>query len=334
MPLFRRRSRSGAEEGGATQVAPAPSGPPPVLDDLCGDGELALMRDQAAAGDWAALRDGLAAITDQAELTWVLIALAEVGGVEQWVSQAVADEPESALPLLLSGARQVAWAWEARTRQSARNVSQEQWKVFGSRLATAEEQLFEVAEREPDWLAPWYFLQQSGRGASLDREVCRYRFEAALRRCPGHLASHQARLQQLCAKWGGSHEAMHEFAQSSMRARPEGSPFGVLVAIGHLERWSDLSGGDAGRAYLTRPEVLAELREAAERSVLHPDFQRRRGWQGTYNSFALALSLAGERATAHRLFQALDGTVTSFPWRYLSGTAVDQFGKHRDLCAK
>ncbi|QMU74031.1 hypothetical protein GXP74_25670 [Streptacidiphilus sp. P02-A3a] len=304
------------------------------MDDLCGDAELLLMRDQAVAGDWAALREGLAAITDQTELTWVLIALAEVAGVEEWTSRAVAEEPDSALPLLLSGARQVAWAWEARTRQSAKHVSQDQWKAFRSRLATAEEQLFEVAEREPEWLAPWYFLQHSGRGASLDQEVCRYRFEAALRRRPGHLASHQARLQQLCAKWGGSHEAMHAFAQASMRAQPEGSPFGELVALAHLERWVDLDGGDAGRAYLTRPEVLAELREAAERSVLHPDFQRRRGWQATYNSFAMALSLAGERATAHRLFQALDGTATTFPWRYLSGTPVDQFGKHRDLCAQ
>jgi hypothetical protein len=340
MPLFRRRSRSGTAESGTPAAVPVqpvpaqPAGPVPKVDRSFGDAGLALMSSQALAGDWPKLREGLTAITDPSELTWVLTALADVSGVEQWVPQAVADEPESALPLLLSGARQVAWAWEARTRKQASMVSQDQWKVFLARLETAEEQLLEVAEREPDWLAPWYFLQNSGRGASLDREVCRYRFEAAVRRCPGHLASYKVRLQQLSAKWGGSNELMHDFARTSTHAHPEGSPLGELVAIGHLEHWLELDGGPAGRAYLTEPQVAAELREAAERSVLHPDYPRPRGWTAAFNTFAMALSLADQRETAHRLFQALDGTVTVFPWNYLGGKPAERFATYQARCAQ
>ncbi|MFJ5116750.1 hypothetical protein [Kitasatospora sp. NPDC088548] len=344
MPLFRRRSDEDAPEGRSgrwglgfgrrtASGTTARGTVEPVLDQALGDEELRLMLAQAAAGDWVALGPALAAVEDATELTRILIALSEVGGVEAWTDRAVAAEPGDALPLLLSGARHVSWAWEARTRARAAHVTEEQWKLFHQRLETAEEQLFEVAEREPSWLAPWYFLQISARGASLGRDVARYRFEAALRRHPGHLASHKQRLQQLCAKWGGSHDQMHEFARASMLAAPEGSPLGELVALAHLERWLDLADGE-DHAYLTSPAVRAELHEAARRSVLHPAYPRPRGWQSAYNTFAMAFSLADERETAHTLFEALDGAVTDSPWGYLAGDPVANFRAHRDRCAR
>jgi hypothetical protein len=307
---------------------------PPAVDPACGNETLALMLRQAGAGDWPALRASLTAVQDPSELTWLLAGVSSVGGIEEWIPEAVAGEPDSALPLLLSGARQVAWAWEARTGARAQHVSEEQWKVFGQRLELAEEQLFEVAEREPEWLAPWYFLQISGRGASVDREAGRVRFEAAVRRCPGHLGSHRQRLQQLCAKWGGSHEQMHAFARSSMLAAPAGSPLGELVALGHLERWLDLPSG-ADHAYLRSPDVLAELHEALGRSILHPDYVRPADWKSAYNTFAMVFGLVGEKWTARQLFEAIDGTVTSSPWQYLNGDdPAKAFTALRDSCAR
>ncbi|MFJ9950297.1 hypothetical protein [Kitasatospora sp. NPDC091207] len=343
MSFFRRRSGEGAAGGGADgrrgfgfgigRRSAAPAGVLPVLDPAAGDEELRLMLAHAAAGDWAALRPALAAVTDGAELTWLLVALSDVAGVQDWAAEAAAAQPDDALPLLLSGARHVSWAWEARTRQRAEFVTEEQWELFHQRLDTAEEQLFAVAEREPRWLAPWYFLQISGRGVSVGPDVSRYRFEAALRRGPGHLGSHKQRLQQLCAKWGGSHEEMHAFARSAMLAAPEGSPLGELVALAHLEHWLDLPDGE-DHAYLTGPAVLAELQEALRRSVLHADHPRPRGWQGAFNTFAMVFSLADQPRTAHLLFEALDGAVTESPWNYLAGDPVETFRVHRDRCAR
>jgi len=301
----------------------------PALDPSCGDAELAVMLRQAEAGDWAGLRAGLTAVDDAADLTWMLAALADVKGVETWIPEAIAAEPDSALPLLLSGARHVSWGWEARTKASAKHVSREQWEVFGQRLAVAEEQLYEVAEREPDWLGPWYFLQISGRGTSIERPAGRYRFEAALRRCPGHLGSHKQRLQQVCAKWGGSHEEMHEFARGAMLSAPEGSPLGELVALAHLERWLELDYGQ-DQAYLRRPEVVAELHEALERSILHPAYQRPRNWKAQYNTFAMVFSVIQDKQTARPLFEAVGDTVTESPWHYLSGDPVAAFRTQRD----
>ena len=338
MTLLRRGSGGGPEKstdrwgltltrrlGGRNWAAP-------VLDPSYGDEALALLLRQASAGDWDSLRTSLAAVDDASERTWLLTALADVGGVETWIPRAVAAEPESALPLLLSGARQVSWAWEARTARRARYVSEEQWRVFHERLKVAEEQLYEVAEREPGWLAPWYFLQISGRGESVGAEVGRYRFEAALRRCPGHPDSHQQRLQQLCAKWSGSHEAMHDFARTAMRSAPEGSPLGELVAIAHLERWVDLEDG-ADSTYLRDPAVVAELHEALDRSILNPAYKRPRGWKAAYNTFAMAFALAEDRQTARSLFKEIGGTVTKFPWCY-AGEPTAAFRSCRKACAR
>ncbi|RAG83905.1 hypothetical protein DN069_19890 [Streptacidiphilus pinicola] len=299
------------------------------MDPAFGDPLLRGVIAQAEARDWPALRASLLATADQAEQTQLVAVAAEVAGVEEWAPQAGDDS----LALLLSGARQINWAWEARTGARARNVTQEQWDVFLQRLGVAEEQLLEVAEREPTWLGPWYFLQMSARGASLDQDVARYRFEAALRRSPGHPASHRQRLQQVCAKWGGSHEEMHAFARESMLAAAPGSPLGELVARAHLERWLDLGGGAQGRAYMGGPNVMAELQDAAQRSVFHPEYRPERSWKAVHNTFAMAFSLSGQRHLARPLFEALNGTVTDTPWAFLGGDPALSFRTHRARCA-
>nr|BFD94258.1 hypothetical protein KitaXyl93_56180 [Kitasatospora sp. Xyl93] len=346
MPLFRRRSGGEGEQDRAgrrgfgsgfgfgrrgTGSPAAPGGGEPRLDPAYGDESVRLALRQAADGDWAALRPALAAAEGE-DLTFLAGTISHVPRVEQWTSRALADTPEDTLLLLLSGARHVAWAWEARTGARAKDVTEERWKVFHERLEVAEEQLLEVAEREPSWHAPWRFLQTSARGASLGPDVATCRFEAAVRRAPGNAGSHWDRLQQLSAKWGGSHEEMHAFARSVMLAAPEGSRLGELVAVAHLEHWLALPDGE-DRAYLTSPAVVGGLQEAAFRSVLHPDFKPVRGWQDSFNAFAMAFSLADQPKTARLLFDALDGFVTEAPWNYLAGGPVKAFRSHRDRCA-
>ncbi|WP_207958071.1 hypothetical protein [Streptomyces sp. YIM 98790] len=280
-----------------------------------GDPELRAMRAAARRGDWPALRERLAAVPDGAERGWILSALARVKGTETWLPRVAAEDPEPALALLLAGARQVRHAWEARTGARAALVSQEQFRVFHERLRVAEELLFDAAEREPDWADPWLFLVPCGRGLQVGPEQARYRFEAAVRRAPGHPEAHRQRLQGLCRKWYGSHEEMHAFARDSMLAAPEGSPLGELVALAHLEHALDTRWPMQG--HLRAPTVVRELREAAERSVLHPAFGRPRDAVQSLNTFAMALAVAGQKAAARRVFSAIRGVVTEFPWKYL-----------------
>ncbi|MFI1176978.1 hypothetical protein [Streptomyces melanogenes] len=292
------------------------------------------IEEAAKAADWAAVRELLEARPESEDRVGLLWAVAETAGVEKWIGRAVEAEPHSALPLLVAGARHVCWGWEARTGARAQHVSREQFATFHDRLRTAEKWLYEVAEREPGWTSPWYALQATGRGLQVGRTTARRRFEAAVRRDPHHLGVHQQRLQQICRKWGGSHEEMHAFARQAALGAPAGSLLGQLVAIAHLEHWLDLDSGEDA-AYLRRPEVLKSLREAADRSVLHPEFVRRPGWVQVLNTFAMAFSLTGDKALARACFEATEGKASEFPWYYLDGgDPIAAYRKHRTAAGR
>ncbi|MFD8073093.1 hypothetical protein ACFV3E_10635 [Streptomyces sp. NPDC059718] len=305
--------------------APRPS---PRLDPARGNPALADLRAAAAAADWPAIRERLSAVADDRERSWLVANVVDVDGWERWMPAVVAAEPDSGLAQLVAGARQVTWAWEARTGLRAQHVSREQFQVFHERLEVAEDLLYRAAELEPAWASPWYFLQMSGRGLQVGPDLARLRFEATVRRSPLHLGAHQQQLQQVCRKWGGSHEEMHAFARESMLAAPEGSDLGVLVAVAHLEHWGDLDRGD-DTAYMLRLQVEKELHEAADRSYRNAAYQGALDPVGTFNAFAMAFALAGEKKAAAEAFAATGGLVTEFPWQYLNGN--DPVAAYRSL---
>ncbi|GGY81149.1 hypothetical protein [Streptomyces omiyaensis] len=303
------------------------------VDEDAGDPEAGRVREAAAARDWAAVRDVLDARPESEDRTGLLWAVGDVAGVEGWIADVVAAEPEAPLPRLVAGVRHISWAWEARTSASARHVSREQFQVFHERLAEAETWLYEVAEREPGWTSPWYALQVTGRGLEVGPDVARRRFEATVRRDPHHLGAHQQRLQQLCRKWGGSHEEMHDFAHRSAFDAPGGTLLGQLVAVAHIEHWLHLDSGADAR-YIGQPQVIASLHRAADHSVRHRDFVPGRGSLQVLNTFAMAFSLAGDHTAAREFFLATEGRVTEFPWYYLDGDPVASYKARRALAGR
>jgi hypothetical protein len=294
---------------------------PPTIDFSYGDARLSEMRKAArerGAAAWPVIRGHLAAARDGEDLTFLVEGLQSVSGIERWIAEVIAEDPGDAMALLVSGARQVGWAWHARGRFAAASVPESQRKLFRERLDTAELHLFEVVEREPEWAAPWYFLQITARGLQLDPDVAERRFEATCRRSPGHAAAHRQHLQQLSLKWGGSHERMHAFARAAMLDAPEGSRLGELVALAHLEEWLSL-GGDPESAWMGSAPVLGALQEAAAHSVFHPAFARPADWALAFNAFAMAFALAGDDVSARSLFRTLGDRPTETPWLYLDG---------------
>ncbi|MGW2278428.1 hypothetical protein [Streptomyces sp. NPDC001770] len=288
-----------------------------------GDPDVARISAAAAAADWDTVRAILMARPESEDRTELLRTVGDTARVERWITEVAEAEPEAALPRVVAGMRYLSWGWEARTAARATHVSREQFEVFHDRLRTAERWLYEAAEREPGWTSPWYGLQTTGRGLQVGPAVARRRFEATVRRDPYHVGAHAQQLQQLCDKWGGSHEEMHAFAQSSAFGAPGGTLLGRLVADAHIEQWLALDQGDDA-AYMHLPEVARSLRKAAGHSYRHPDFVRRGSWVQLLNSFALAFSLVGDRDAARECFRATEGRVTESPWYYLN---------HRDPAA-
>ncbi|MDF2271912.1 hypothetical protein P2Q00_41805 [Streptomyces coacervatus] len=279
-----------------------------------GDARVRALVDAAEAGDWDAVKVALAPF-DLGRDHQVLGELADLEGVQDWIGRAVEEDKEHrATALLISGARHISWGWEARTRRLAKNVSQEQWRIFHERLHIAEDQLLEAAELRPEWVTPWRRLLTSGRGMSLGPAVNETRRDAALRRDPLDLETHIEWVSQLQPRWSGEPGEALEFAREAFTGAPEGHRLGCVIAMAHIEDWVE---SDHKNCLIT-PEIQDELLEAAERSILHPAHVRRPGWQEDFNIFAMALSLASERIALPRVFRELGGAYTSWPWRYMA----------------
>jgi hypothetical protein len=277
-----------------------------------GDVRVLALVEAADAGDWEAVKAALAPF-DLGRDHQVLAELAELDGVQDWIGRAVEEDKEHrATALLISGTRHISWGWEARTAARAVDVTQEQWRVFHERLHIAEEQLLEAAELRPEWVTPWRRLLTSGRGMSLGTAVNETRLDAALRRDPLDLETHIEWVSQLQPRWGGEPGQAMAFAQEAAARAPQGHRLGCVVAMAHIEEWVESDRAD----HLENPEVQAQLREAADRSILHAAYEWPLGWQEDFNIFAMALSLAGERHTVKRVFRTLDGAYTAWPWKY------------------
>ncbi|MFE2298694.1 hypothetical protein ACFXAW_10885 [Streptomyces sp. NPDC059445] len=288
-----------------------------------GDVRVLALVEAADAGDWEAVKAALAPF-DPGRDHMVLAELAELDGVQDWIVRAVEEDKEHrATALLISGTRHIAWGWEARTSARAVNVTQEQWRVFRERLLIGEEHLLEAAELRPEWITPWRRLLTSARGMSLPSSVKETRLDAALRRDPLDLATHVEWVSQLQPRWGGEPGQALAFAREALGRAPQGHPLGCVIAMAHIEDWVESERADC----LETAAIQAELRKAADHSILHPAYVRHPGWQQDFNMFAMALSLAGERHTVRRVFQALDGAYTSWPWAYF-GDPERQFARH------
>ncbi len=307
MPLF-RRSRQ-------------PAGPTTLpVDGAHGDPAAALLRAALRDQSWPAAQKVLSGASDADHLALLLDAGATVAGTETWLPDLVRVQPDDTLASLLYGTRLIAWAWEARTGLQAQYVGQDQFQLFFERLYDAEDRLQDVVRRTPDSAAAWHQLVVTARGLQLGVPEARQRFERAVAPHPGHVWAHHQMLQMVCAKWFGSHEMMYEFADTAMRTAPPGSPLGHLVAIAYLEESLDAPDYPAGMArFMRSPKVRTALREAADRSVRHPDYRPGPVWRSVHSSFAMAFALAGEYRAAAEQFRLLGDVVVKFPWLYSDG---------------
>ncbi|HET9169810.1 MAG TPA: hypothetical protein VFN97_10245 [Actinospica sp.] len=302
-----------------------------VLGD--GDRLAAALIQSAQAQNWTEIHGTLTRLSgrDQSAVAGKLCAHE---ATRPWLLKLAEEDPEDYVGRLVVGTCTIEDAWQARSSLKAQHVSRDQFARFHELLRVAEDRLYEAAVLAPEAVAPWHYLLMSGRGLEVGIDIIERRFESVTNRCPDHYEAHFQMLQALCRKWAGSHERMHAFARESM-AGPHWSTLAPLVPIAHLERFLDMGGGEPGRAYLARPEVLAEIQEAADLTLGQPGHADARSPYSTANIFAMAFSLARSWESARSAFEATDWVVTRFPWMYLNGRDPKApYAKFRDFAVR
>ncbi len=330
MPMFglgRKRSAApaptdpaaGPRPAGAPDLATARGLPPARILADHGDPVLAGLFDLAARRDWAGLRAALAGFDGHDLSSLIANVCNRTPDIGSWVPP---DETD-ALAQSVLGSDAVERGWAVRTASRAQHVSQHQFQEFHRMLRVAEDHLYAAAQLDPGLSAPWYSLLLTSRGLQYEPDLTWRRFEALLRRSPGHLGGHRQMLQNLAAKWSGSHERMHEFATAAMHGE-HGGHLAELIPDGHIEHWLQLGDRRGGREYMQRAEVRAELEQAAELSVFQPGYSAPRAPYLAPNLFAMAFGLAGLWPQSVRAFEATAGVVAG-RWIYLSGKEPEKF---------
>jgi hypothetical protein len=301
----------------------------PSFDQAAAYPEVAALRAALSAGDWAAVR----ALHDP--LPWegrqlLVFDAAEQDGVERFLRSVIERDPHDLVATTMYAVRLVVMGWSVRTGARAKDVSDEQFKVFFDHLRQAEEILLWACARDPMSATAWCERVVTARGLQLGQSEARRRYERAVRHLPHYLPAQSQLLQQLCPKWSGDFATMHAFARQCTEQAPPGAHNGVLVVEGHVEHWLELeSGKDA--EYITSEAVKAEIRMAGERSVLHPDFRRTPGWVRTVSTFALGFSMIRDWPQAKYCFTMLGPYADRRNWDYLNGGAEQAFAHHRAL---
>lgn len=305
----------------------------PTIDPALGDPAGTALLANLTRRDWRSAHDFLRTVDDPDDLAFYVGLASDVPGLQAWVNEWVEAEPRSSLPVLVRGAHAIGWAWQARGNARAKDTSEAQFRIFAQRLKIAEDCLNDAVGRDRNDPTGWALLITTAIGRSLGQDEVRHRFAEAVARHRWHRGAHYGLFKKLCAKWGGSHDQMHQFADETAATAPPGSPLGALVAEAHIERWLDLPAGQ-DVAHMHQPEVRAALHEAADRSVRHPAHRRRPGWPGAHNMFAMAFWLADEHDAAAEQFDAVGELVTGWPWRYLSGELEGFAGAQAESYAK
>jgi hypothetical protein len=298
---------------------PAPL-PAPDFDPAAAYPEVSKLRAALAGGDWPAV-EAIFAGRDPDARTMLVGVAGEETGIEPLLLGVLADRPDHALAGTLLGAHLIRVGWRIRSAARAKYVSREQFAQFHDHLRRAEQVLIDVTARHPDDVAAWTQRITNARGLELGQAEARRRYDRLARLTPHHAAAQATLLQQFCPKWSGTWEKAFAFARECAQAAPEGGLSPVVIAEAHLERWLDFDSGGQREAYLRDPQVVGEIWQAGQRSVLHPAFTNRAGWVWVRSVFALMFSMTGQWAAAASQFTALGPLGSDYPWDYVGGAS-------------
>ncbi|MEV6597115.1 hypothetical protein AB0M36_09670 [Actinoplanes sp. NPDC051346] len=286
-----------------------------VLDPAAAYPEVRGIRAALAARDWPACRAMLDAATPVARTRLIIIG-ADEPDLEDFLRTVLGDNPDDGTASAMLGSHLTTVGWNVRSGARAKYVTRDQFAVFHDWLAKAERVLVDGAARNPADPAVWTARMPTSRGLELSQAEARRRYDRLAATDPHHLPGQEHLLQQLCPKWGGSWQEVHEFAREAMRTSPPGSHNAVLVAVAHLERWLDLDSGE-DREYLRTSQVRDEVYEAAGHSVWNSQFQRTFGWVSVMSAFTMLFSEMGDQRAAAPLFAAMGPLASKWPWSYL-----------------
>lgn len=273
--------------------------------------------DAVRGGDWEAGAAHVEAAGEDWEERWQrVMALADLAADEDdaWLLAWRAARPADPLAAVVGAQSAVRVAWNVRGDNSARQTTQEQFRLFHQLLGTAQRAAHE-AQRLADPADPLPYLAEQPVAMGLNYSHERYRtlWEEIVSRDPGMLSAHTNALQYWCQKWRGSHELALAFARESAAAGKPGGLLTLLPLIAYFEQ-ETYEADIVTETWYKEPEVAlavdAALQDLAEADPGHS------GVVWMRHMLAFCLFWQDRDAEAVEQFRHVDGYIGSMPWTY------------------
>ncbi len=220
----------------------------------------------------------------------------------------------------------VKYAWLNRGNGSPTRPTERQMDAAREAFEEAERLIDKAVAAQPDNVDLLCLRLDTARGLGLDSTQHWARFRTLIAVDSGHYRGHLAMLENLNARWGGSHDAMFQFARSRAKQMPDGHPLKALVVFAHFEMrnaryWSGDPNADE---YFLAPEIATEIEQAWDESVNSPQFRDESRADELHNLFAAALYLAGRHVPARVALGRMDGRCLPMPWGPMGATPKEQ----------
>lgn len=246
---------------------------------------------------------------------------------QQWVR---ASSGSSSAHTVL-GASMIGKAWKIRGAARASAVDAQAWQPFQNGLDSAAEPLHEAARLDSAAADPFAWLILAEVRKSGDRALVEQYFAQATARVPLHWPTYYRFFMATTEKWGGSHDAMFRFAQSSAEGAPRGSTMHCLVALAYCEYGLALEADiyqkvrNATHAARISAALYAWLDASPDtlKDKLKDKLNNVSSGFGAVglNHFAVACYLCGANQEAKALVAALNREITLVPWAWFADGA-------------
>lgn len=239
---------------------------------------------------------------------------------QQWVR----TSSSSSIAHTVLGASMIGKGWKIRGAAYARSVDAQAWEPFQNWLDNAAEPLLEAARLDTAAADPFAWLILAEVRKSGDRALVEKYFVQASTRVPLHWPTYFRFFMATTEKWGGSHDAMFRFAQTSAEGAPRGSMMHCLMALAYCEYGLALEGEiynkvrNATHAARITASLYAWL--DASPTTLQDRLNDANSGFGAVglNHFAVACYLCGANKEAKALVAALKREIMPVPWAWIA----------------
>ncbi|MFC8248139.1 hypothetical protein [Streptomyces chartreusis] len=177
-----------------------------------------------------------------------------------------------------------------------------------------------AADLDPQNPAPWVVMLGIARLERAHRRVVFAIWDEIVARDRWHREGHRSMLHYLGPQESGSLGRAIEFVDSLRTRMPPNAPCAAVELEVHLMRYHSAKARGGADALLARDQwhsaQTARFLERAQATWPRPAFFSHAATVSDLNLLAYALTAAGRLRGAAPVFEAIQGRVTSWPWRY------------------